>query len=129
MRNSACTRSARLGSSGVGRPRVVGRREGEKGPGSRTRARIEGRGEAKRKLKTPHFFFNNNFNPFYEKGPHFEMFSLISPANHMHHKRKIHHFLFTHNLVCNNTNHLTLYFLLCRTTYDKFDFFDFNSYA
>ena len=42
-----CTRSARLGPSGVGRPRVVGRREGEGGPGSRTRARIEGRGEAK----------------------------------------------------------------------------------
>ena len=36
-----CTRSARLGPSGVGRPRVV---EGEK---ARTRARIEGRGEAK----------------------------------------------------------------------------------
>ena len=34
-----------LGPSGVGRPRVVGRREGEGGPGSRTRARIEGRGE------------------------------------------------------------------------------------
>ena len=31
-----CTRSARLGPSGVGRPRVVGRREGEGGPGSRT---------------------------------------------------------------------------------------------
>ena len=42
-----CTRSARLRPSGVGRPRVVGRREGEGGPGSRTRARIEGRGEAK----------------------------------------------------------------------------------
>ena len=41
------TRSARLGPSGVGRPRVVGRREGEGGPESRTRARIEGRGEAK----------------------------------------------------------------------------------
>ena len=42
-----CTRSARLGPSGVGRPRVVGQREGEGGPGSSTRARIEGRGEAK----------------------------------------------------------------------------------
>jgi len=42
-----CTRSARLGPSGVGRPRVVGRRKGEGGPGSRTRARIEGRREAK----------------------------------------------------------------------------------
>ena len=40
-------RSARLGPSGVGSPRVVGRRGGEGGPGSRTRARIEGRGEAK----------------------------------------------------------------------------------
>ena len=38
-----CTRSARLGPSGVGMPRVVGRREGEGGPGSRTRAKIEGR--------------------------------------------------------------------------------------
>ena len=42
-----CAKSARLGPSGVGRPRVVERREGEGGPGGRTRAKIEGRGEAK----------------------------------------------------------------------------------
>ena len=42
-----CKRKARLGPSGVGRPRVVGWREGGGGPGSRTRARIEGRGAAK----------------------------------------------------------------------------------
>ena len=46
-RGLECTRSARLGPSGVGRPRMVGRREGEGGPESRTGARIEGRGEAK----------------------------------------------------------------------------------
>ena len=42
-----CTRRARLGPKGVGRPRVVGRRKGEGGSGSRTRARIEGRWEEK----------------------------------------------------------------------------------
>ena len=46
-RGLECTRSARLGPSGDGRPRVAGRREGLRRPGCRTRARIDWRGGAK----------------------------------------------------------------------------------
>ena len=45
-RGLECPRRARLGPSGNGRPSVAGRREGLGCSGSRTRARIEGRGGA-----------------------------------------------------------------------------------